>query len=142
MGEVKCGAERDRPTSDAGNPDLGGLVEIVAQIMMLAKEGPSETVALVNGNFNFRESPSLPPLEAHFRHVEHPVWIKPVEDVIVTGNGDERRAIPFPNGFGDGGAADLRDGAIYDGGKFIENDALLAGGDGSSKFCAELLAVG
>lgn len=86
-------------------------------------------------------SPKTPPLEAVQVHIEHPVWLKPVNDVEVTRHRDELRSQPPSDEFGNSGRAHLRYLPIHHAGEFVENNNLRWITKTARQLRAKLLAV-
>ena len=60
--------------------------------MMLLEKFPYCPIHAKYFKLDWRASLKFPPLKAVRARIVHPVWLKPVDDVVVTGNGNKLRA--------------------------------------------------
>lgn len=112
----------DRHIVPTGEVTTGGDTEAATQIVMTLKQGPRRSSTAMDLNFE-RRSPKPPPVEFARRHIERPIGLEPLGDIIMTGDSDEAAANSTgANSFGDCGRPDFRDVAIDDAGEFIEGD--------------------
>src|SRR5690348_13075602 len=70
-----------------------------------------------------RRSPKTPPCELAGRHVDDPIRLEPIGDVVVTRDGDEpARNVAAADALRDRGRADFGHVAVNDAGEFVESD--------------------
>ena len=90
--------------------------------MMTLKQLPSSQFAAMDFQLD-RRSPKTPPCEFARGHVDDPIWLEPIGDIVVTRDGNEAtRQVAATDAFGDRGGADFGDVAIDDAGEFVESD--------------------
>ena len=89
---------------------------------MTLKQLPSSQFAAMDFQLD-RRSPKTPPCEFACGHVNDPIWLEPVGDVVMARDGHEAaRQVAAADAFRDRGRADFGDIAIDDAGEFVESD--------------------
>ena len=76
---------------------------------MLFKQLPRTVMNSKYFKFDFRAGPKTPPFKFAGGHIQHPIGIEPIEDIVVAGDCDETRGTVglfvafFADGFSDRG---------------------------------------
>lgn len=113
-----------------------------AQIVMLRKTGPTFFIAAQDFELN-AGAPKTPPRQFAGRHIENPIGLEPIDDVVMTGERDETLLDEvFANAVGDRGGGGFSDRSIDDARKFVENNEFRRRvEERASEFAAEFFAV-
>ncbi len=113
-----------------------------AQIVMLRKTGPVFFIAAQDFELN-AGAPKTPPCQFSGRHVENPIGLEPVDDVVMTRERDETLLNEvFADSVGDRGRGGFRDRSVDDARKFVEyNEFRRRVEERAGEFAAELFAV-
>jgi hypothetical protein len=95
----------------------------MTQIVMGCEQRPRRCKRKNEPQKNGWPSLKRPPGELRLRRPTHPVGVQPGLDVLVAGDGDELQAGLAADRAGQGGAADLGDGAVDDAGELVASGA-------------------
>src|SRR5438045_2652438 len=116
-----------RGPAGRGRGGGGGGGEAAAQIMVRCEQRPSRCAAAKDLEADRGAAPKAPPFETALGGVIDPVGLKPGDDVVVASDGEEAQAVGADRA-GQGGRADLGDGAVDHGGELVEDDRAPVGG--------------
>jgi hypothetical protein len=98
---------------DKRDKTLGRRIELAVQIMMVLEEPPSRTIDSADFQSDGGTSSKRPPRELIGCWIVHPIGIEPVDDIVMTRDGDEPLS-RGPNGSRNGCGANTGDSAIDD----------------------------
>ena len=113
-----------------------------AQIVMLRKTGPIFFIAAQDFELN-AGAPKTPPCQFSGRHIENPIGLEPIDDVVMTGERDETFLNEvFADSVGDRGGRGFRDRSVDDACKLVENNEFRRRiEERAGEFAAEFFAV-